>query len=302
MRNPNLLSVLTLVSLATALTITGCSEPSTKDAKPVVACVNYPLAYFADRIGGDAITVHFPEIDGDPAFWEPSDADITTFQTSDLILRNGATYAKWAKTVTLPEDIQVDTSKAFQGALIEVKETGLHAHGDGEAHAHAGTAFTTWLDFQNAALQADAVAAALSKLVPEQKDAFAERAKLLADDLAAIEKETIEICKGLKDLPLVASHPVYQYLAKAYGLNLKAVHWEPDVAPGAEGIAELKKALNGHAAKTMIWEDAPIESSVAELKAMGIGSLVFNPAGNRPESGDFLSVMKSNLQNLKSLN
>ena len=41
--------------------------------------------------------------ENDPAFWKPDDAAIARFQTADLILRNGAGYAKWMKTVSLPD-------------------------------------------------------------------------------------------------------------------------------------------------------------------------------------------------------
>jgi hypothetical protein len=34
---------------------------------------------------------------------------------------------------------------------------------------------------------------------------------------------------------------------------------------------------------------------------MGLESVVFSPAGNKPEEGDFLSVMKDNLEKLSEL-
>jgi len=37
---------------------------------------------------------------------------------------------------------------------------------------------------------------------------------------------------------------------------------------------------------------------VEALRKIGMDSLVFNPCGNRPESGKFLSVMKENNHNL----
>jgi zinc transport system substrate-binding protein len=49
----------------------------------------------------------------------------------------------------------------------------------------------------------------------------------------------------------------------------------------------------------MIWEGEPLQKSVAKLKEMGIESVVFDPCGNRPDSGDFISVMKANVGNLK---
>ena len=65
------------VSLAILLSFKGCTEtPSEQTASshdtPQVAVVNYPLRYFAERIGGDVIEVGFPvPLDVDPAFWCP---------------------------------------------------------------------------------------------------------------------------------------------------------------------------------------------------------------------------------------
>jgi zinc transport system substrate-binding protein len=50
----------------------------------------------------------------------------------------------------------------------------------------------------------------------------------------------------------------------------------------------------------MIWEGKPTKESAEGLKAIGVDRLVFNPCGNTPDQGDFLSVMRQNLENLKS--
>ncbi|NBO50675.1 MAG: hypothetical protein EBU80_13370 [Chitinophagia bacterium] len=44
----------------------------------------------------------------------------------------------------------------------------------------------------------------------------------------------------------------------------------------------------------MIWEGEPEKESVAKLEAIGVKSLVFDPCGNVPDGGNFLSVMKAN--------
>jgi zinc transport system substrate-binding protein len=49
----------------------------------------------------------------------------------------------------------------------------------------------------------------------------------------------------------------------------------------------------------MAWEGEPLKETVGRLKKMGISSLVFDPCGNRPEKGDFLSVMQQNVENLR---
>ena len=102
-------------------------------------------------------------------------------------------------------------------------------------------------------------------------------------------------------MPIIFSHPVYEYLEKAYGLNGKSVHWEPDQDPTPNQVTELTKLLDHHPAKWMIWEGAPIKSAMNALSTMGIQSAVFNPCGNIPPGGDFLSVMRHNLANLEAV-
>ena len=69
--------------------------------------------------------------------------------------------------------------------------------------------------------------------------------------------------------------------------------------PNDEEWQELAHTLEYHPAKWMIWEGNPLGASAEKLKALGVGSVVFSPCANVPEKGDFLSVMKTNLAQLK---
>jgi ABC-type Zn uptake system ZnuABC Zn-binding protein ZnuA len=62
--------------------------------------------------------------------------------------------------------------------------------------------------------------------------------------------------------------------------------------------SELQAMLKIHPARWMIWEGKPMNESAERLKAIGVDSLVFDPCGNRPDQGDFLSVMRQNVENL----
>ncbi len=101
------------------------------------------------------------------------------------------------------------------------------------------------------------------------------------------------------DAPLLASHPVYQYLERRYKLNLKSLHWEPDEMPEEAMWTSLAEMLKDHPAKWMIWEGKPLEGSAEKLKALGVGSVVVSLGGNVPEKGDFLDLMRENLTSLE---
>ncbi|MFZ4767171.1 MAG: metal ABC transporter substrate-binding protein [Roseimicrobium sp.] len=270
------------------------------DEKLLVAVANEPLKYFAEKIGDDHVQVIFPApADEDPAFWQPKDADIAAYQSADLILMNGATYSKWAEKATLPRAKTIDTSASFKKSFIIIKEASTHSHGPGGEHSHAGTAFTTWIDCQQAIAQAQAVRDALVKKRPAAQADFDKEFNELREDLLKIDKRLLAVGKALNGQPLVASHPVYQYLARRYGLNLKEVLWEPEAIPTDKQMAELQAILAKHPAKWMIWEGEPAKESVEKIAALGLQSTVFAPSGNAPDRGEWLEAMQRNVKALE---
>ena len=271
-------------------------------AEPLtVFVVNYPIQYFTERIGGEHVNVVFPApADVDPAYWMPDRPTIANFQRADLILLNGAGYARWVNKVTLPRFRIVNTSAGFKDRYIEAAKVITHTHGSEGDHAHEALAFTTWIDFSLAAEQARAIAAALNRKRPALRDIFETNYALLEKDLMSLDRTIKDIVSKDRTRPLVVSHPVYEYFARGYGLNIKSVHWEPDDILTNKQIMEFKSILKEHPAKWMIWEGNVMKQSAEKLKSIGVGSLVFNPCGNTPHQGDFLSVMRQNVKNLKS--
>ena len=169
--------------------------------------VNYPLQYFAERIAADHAIVTFPApAEGDPAYWTPDKKTISAYQNADLILLNGAHYAKWLEKVTLPASKMVNTSRKFKDQYITSKEAITHSHGSDGEHAHEDAAFTIWLDITLAVKQAQAIEKALSRKKPELKEVFQENYAALEKDLMDLDKELREIAANQKSLPLVVSH------------------------------------------------------------------------------------------------
>lgn len=267
-----------------------------------VAVANYPLKYFAERLGGGNVHTVFPiPADQDPAFWKASEKGVSAFQKADLIFMNGATYSKWADKVTLPRSKTVDTSASFKDKFIVIASATTHSHGPGGEHSHSGTAFTTWVDFQQAIAQAQSVRDALIKKLPAAKDSIEKNFTDLRSEIEALDARLVAFGKKLGNQPVAASHPVYHYFARRYGINLKEVLWEPEEVPTDAQMADLQKLLAGHPAKWMIWEGEPAKESVAKIKTLGLASAVFDPCANVPESGDWMSVMTANVANMEKI-
>ena len=276
------------------------SQTAAHATKPAVFVVNYPLQYFAERIGGEFVDVVFPApSDVDPAFWMPDPETVAEYQKGALILLNGAAYAKWIERVSLPGHKLVNTSDAFKDRFLTMEHVTTHAHGPGGEHAHTGTAFTTWIDFSQAAWQAQAIKTAFVTAALGPEDMLTANFESLVSDLRGLDEVITSLTQGHSDLPLLASHPVYDYFARRYHLSLKSVMWEPDSAPANRDWAALSELVRDHPARWMIWEGEPLPETVARLEELGIQSVVFDPCGNRPDEGGWLTVMQDNVTSLQ---
>jgi zinc transport system substrate-binding protein len=264
-----------------------------------VFVVNYPLAYFAERIGGEHAEVTFPAPAGiDPAFWSPDAETVASYQAADLILLNGAGYAGWIELSSLAASKVVDTSASFASQYIPLEGTVTHSHGPAGDHEHGGWAFTTWLDPTLAIEHARAIHEAMVAARPQHAASFGEGFAGLVAELSALDQRFAAAAEAIGDEPLLFSHPVYQYLAGRYSLNGRSVHWEPDAAPD---LSELEHLLEEQAAAWMLWEGEPLAETVAALEEYGIKSVVVEPCGNRPDTGDFMIVMAKNAAALESI-
>lgn len=290
--------------------LTGCGPeqvpgPDSGEAahalKPAVYAVNYPLAWMAQQLVGEGARVVFPAPEGiDPAFWEPDITTLTQYQQADLLLLNGAGYAKWTATVSLPARIQVDTSTAYRDQLLAAVGDPVHSHGPGGEHSHGELAFTTWLDLQLAQSQSQAVAESLQRLLPADAMHISNRQAALEETLGALDARLAALGQQLEQRPILYSHPVYQYLQRRYGLNGLALHWEPDQLPTPAQWAELDSTLQSHPAQLMLWEAQPLPEVVTRLQQRGVAVVVFSTLGNRPAEGDFATGMAANISALES--
>lgn len=288
--------------------LTGCgpvAETSEQESSAMtdtgmvdIYVVNEPLRYMAERLVESTwASVVFP-ISGDvadPAFWEPDADQITAYQQADLILLNGADYAGWIQAVSLPVSRVVNTSLGFKNQWILEEDGPTHQHGPEGGHSHAGWAFTTWLDFGLAQQQAQAIYEALRQRWPEHESALTQNLVTLTADLQVLDAEMKSLRQQFGNTPVLGSHPVYQYLARAYELRLHSLHWEPDVTPDDPSWQALDAYLKDKPTQWMLWEDTPNAEIQQRLEDRQIQWTVFRPQGGKPSQGDFLSVMRDNI-------
>ncbi|MHC4885507.1 MAG: metal ABC transporter solute-binding protein, Zn/Mn family [Planctomycetota bacterium] len=273
-----------------------------RHSKPVVFTTFYPTQYLAERIGGELIEVVCPVPEGeDPIFWMPDAGTIHRYQAADLIVLNGAGFAKWVEKVSLPQERVVDTSKSFTDEFITYEEASRHSHGKEGEHAHEGIDGHTWLDPDNARRQAAAIRNALMVRFPEHRSAFEAGFSTLAADLDSLDRQFKAFQAGGESPPLLASHPAYNYIAQRYGWNLRNLDLDPEAMPSDETINAIRETLKGHPAKVLLWEATPTPAIATRMKReLGLTSLTVSPCELAPDADeDYLTVMQANLRTLR---
>ncbi len=294
-----------VVATAWLVLAIGCSESTPTsgtqadetDAGPLsVYVVNAPLETLARRIGGEHVEVAFPAPPGvDPAYWMPTPDVIRAYQSADLILENGAGYAAWLRQATLPRRTRVDTSAAFADRLIATTGAVTHGHGPEGAHSHGGTAFTTWLDPGLATLQARAIADAMIERRPQHEAELRAGLERVEAELAALDARLEAALAPLRGRTVLFSHPVYQYLARRYGLTGHTLHWEPGEPAPPEDWEDVARWVEEGPTSVILFEGEPHAEVEARLRALRIETIVFAPGGGAAKSKDWLEVMAENV-------
>jgi zinc transport system substrate-binding protein len=293
--------------------LSGCSEkagePVSANVDPDVATVrigaiNMPLAYFAERLGGESVLVtQLAPAGVDPADWTPGAEDVLEMQSMDLILLNGAGYEPWLDRVSLPYDKLVDTSAGMRDALIAAKNI-VHQHGPQGTHSHGASAYTIWLDpllaIEQARTIGAAIRAAIGAVGGEPAEMYALRLAALEADLRQLHSDWQLALQPLQGERVLFSHPVYQYFERRYALDGASVHWEADAAPDESQWSDFREMLDEHPARVMIWERKPLETSAAKLAALGIRVIVIDPGAEAGGQANYLNIQQANVTALRA--
>lgn len=156
----------------------------------------------------------------------------------------------------------VDTSARFSQRLIVTQDGVTDSHGPGARHAHAATAVTNRLDFEQAIQQAAAIRDPLQRRLPEGRDYLAENFQMLAQDLRAPNNAMLSLSDEMADSGFMASHPIHQYLGRRYRLEFDAMTWEPEEYPSDNQWRAFFALQAKRANKLMIRETAPLQKTI----------------------------------------
>ena len=134
---------------------------------------------------------------------------------------------------------------------------------------------------------------------PQRREQVSGNLAALVADIDALDEGYREQAARLADRQIIYSHPVYQYFERRYDLPGHSVHWEPNVMPDETQWQELEQLRQQNS--LFVWEAEP-EAAISErMAAMGLMSVIVDPASNCGDR-EWLEVQRENLSQLRSVN
>ncbi|WP_428911249.1 metal ABC transporter solute-binding protein, Zn/Mn family [Niallia sp. Krafla_26] len=297
------------------------------DAKLTVYTTVYPLQFFTEEIGGDAVHVETIYPPGaDEHTFDPSQKDMMALADSDLFFYVGLGlegFVEKAKESLSKEDVamvatgdSIITTEAFaqQPTDPEHSEEEI-AHGDHEDHEeetehddhnHGDIDPHVWIDPVYAKEMAYSIKNALISEMPEKEAEFTKNYEALVKKLDALNQKFTDLVSNAKNKEIIVSHAAYGYWESRYGLEQISVSGlstssEPS-QKDLETIIDKAKELD----LNYIYFEQNVSSKITEIiqNEIGAEALVLHNLSTRTDEDiennrDYFAIMEDNLTALE---
>lgn len=274
-------------------------KPITEEGKLTVMVSFYPLAYLAQAIGGDMVSVtNMTPPGSEPHDFEPSPRHMILMGKVKLFMYNGADFEPWVMkwrggAFEHPERI-LDMAATLKGRGVSL----LEKQGSVDPHV--------WLDPSIMIREAEIIRDLFSVLDPVNAGFYSENTTRVVDLLANLDsmfRGGLGVCEKND---IVVSHEAFEYLVRAYDIDVTSIAGiSPDEEPSPKELARIVALVRAKGVKYVFFETTA-SPKLSEVLAREIGgeTLVLNPLESpnphELQSGeDYISLMMMNLNNLR---
>jgi len=224
----------------------------------------YPLAFFAQEIGEEEVTVRQLIPDNTEVHtWQPSFADILAVDEADVIIYNGASLDHWFEDdilsiVDSSDKIIVETTKGIKLLETEPEHADEHEELD-DPH--------TWISPFIAKQQAQNIYEALIQKDPNHEDYYSERWQKLKMRFEELDSNYLTGLSTKNKEEIFVAHSAFGYLADRYGFKQYGVIGiSADEQPSASVYADLVEMMIEHETYVVYVDPVYTDESAQTLK------------------------------------
>lgn len=283
--------------LASVVLLAGCrtAVPAT-DSRLAVIATFYPLAEFAQRVGGARVRVSTLVPPGvEPHEFEPTPGEIVALKHARVVIYNGAGFEPWL-TRLLPE---VPGGTVIVNATAGLPLIRLNNRDRSGVDPHV------WLDPVLAQQQVERIAQGLIRTDPAGRSVYEENVKAVTRQLAELHARFAIVLDRCRKKELLTSHAAFGYLARRYGLRQISISGlTPEAEPSPARLRALIETARRYDVKA-IYTETLVGPRTADVIAKEVGATVrtlnpiegLTPAERRARK-NYVTVMHENLTQL----
>jgi len=259
--------IATITIVLTAVVATVCYsilQEEMDGGKLKVVASFYPLAFFAQEIGGEEVTVRQLIPDNlEVHTWQPSFADILAVDEADVIIYNGASLDHWFEDdilsmVDSSDKIIVETTKGVK--LLETEPELADEHEElYDPH--------TWISPFIAKQQAQKIYEALIQKDPNHEEYYTERWQKLKMRFEELDNNYLTGLSTKNKEEIFVAHSAFGYPADRYGFKQYGVIGiSADEQPSVSVYADLVEMMIEHETYVVYVDPVYTDESAQTLK------------------------------------
>jgi len=308
LRRKGLALALVFVAFVAALAAFSLRPENSPNKEVKVLATFYPLAYLAEEIGGDRVSVKtLIPYNTEVHSWQPSISDMVAVSDADVIILNGGGLDWWMgdilNSINASGKLVVNTTEGLELIPLGERSTDESGHFKGPNNYDPHT----WLSPYMAAKQAERILSALIEKDPSGKEYYQARFDALNKRLEDLDSRyQKELANKTKDVIIVA-HEAYGYLANRYGFKqLGIIGISADQQPSVQVIRDLVDTMARYNVKVIYLDPTYSDSYVMMLKreveartGWSVQVVRLYLALGPMDGKDFIQQLEENLKALK---
>ncbi len=282
---------------ALALLAAGCSGTSSSaNGKVAVIGSFYPMAWVAQRIGGNDVSVTSLTKPGA----EPHDLELTPNQVIKIAEAKLVLYVKELQPAVDDAVAQHAKKTSLDAASLVTR---LPISGQAE-NPKATYDPHIWLDPARLSTIAEAFGARLAAADSAHAAYYKANTAALVAELTGVDTAFRNGLATCKQKTIVTSHAAFGYLSQRYGLTQVPIAGiDPEAEPSPARLAQLTQTIK-KTGVTTVFTETLVSPKVAQTLASeaGVKTATLDPIEGVKDGSqdDYVSIMRENLQTLRT--
>lgn len=232
-------------------------KESPKESKPTVLVSLPPYAFFVKKIANDSVMIEtLVPAGANPHIYEPSPKEVQRHQSASLWVYLGESFDKRVLQFFQDTHKPIQILDVTQGIdLLSIcKEDYLEKEAHHCEHSHQeGYDLHVWLSPKLAKVQAKRIATALSELLPEHSQLFANNLQSFLSELEEVDHQIAQTLKPVYGKAILVSHPAFGYFCRDYHLVQLSIEVEGK-DPLPQHITQILQNARRYSIQTVLTE------------------------------------------------